>query len=187
MLPIGRFLWIAHALAAYALALGVVQAQAQPSIPVAQVPAPPIVAEQADQTPPRVRHGTDVVPPKVPPQAGHRPPANTPKAAVSDCVSAGQFDAFKQGLNATWSLKEGKDDSVLLKDFPAAPARASTLATWANNIAGNLITVLNERLTDPQQQEFAALENKQCPSRHVYCQIAFRQNAVLMLLPAKQT
>ena len=107
----------------------------------------------------------------------------TPADPAQPCVSSAAFDEFKGSLSSRWSLQGGKEDSVTPKDFPSAPGQGTALDIWATNIAGTLRSVLNEHLSHSQQQEFVSLENANCPSGRVYCQIAFRQSAVLMLLP----
>ncbi|HKU13400.1 MAG TPA: hypothetical protein VJQ52_03340 [Steroidobacteraceae bacterium] len=115
-------------------------------------------------------------------QSHTRRPEKPPKKA-GDCVSGARFDSFKSELDANWALSKGKADGAQLKDFPQAPNPSTDLGVWAANMAGTLRGALYRRLSNAQQQEYAALEDQHCRSRGLYCQIAFRQNAVLKLLP----
>ena len=156
-MPIDRVLLIASALLAL-VTPGVLLAQAPPSPPAA------VAVDQG--------------------HAQHRPdrPAKPPKNGA-DCVSGAKFDSFKSELDATWALSQGKADGVQLKDFPQAPNPSTNLGVWAANMAGTLRGELYKRLSNTQQQEYAALEDQHCGAGGLYCQIAFRQNAVLKLLP----
>lgn len=170
MLPVNRVPWILGALASSTLAMGVARAQVPPAPPGGLT-----VEGQAATTPP---HDVNVVAPATTPAGDNFALTKRPNA----CASGAEFDAFKQEISVAWVL-ETKSDGAPLKDFPVAPAAGSALGTWAANIAASLLTALNDRLSDEQQQEFSSLESRTCPSRSLYCRIAFRQDAVVMLLP----
>lgn len=107
-------------------------------------------------------------------------PSSTPCPATNTST----LSEIKGRLNGTYQV-QGKLDSTTALAFPNPPFHNSTLDQWLNAHNAALLDTLNTRLTQGERGDFQNLEQRACSAHGVYCTIAYRQQAIRLLLVPK--
>lgn len=89
------------------------------------------------------------------------------------------FSSFKNQVDGKYTT--GKADSVTTLDFPEAPSRDSQAEMWFLHHNGGLLDILELGL-GPEITDFKALERNKCNGKPVFCEMAYRQQAIYFML-----
>jgi len=90
-------------------------------------------------------------------------------------------NSFKNSLTGEYQ-RRGKFDNVTRLDFPDAPGAGSKLAEWLAAHNGALLSVLSSLYPQSEIAQFRAAERSTCQGKGVYCELAFRQQALAAAL-----